>query len=196
MNKAVPIFRSIPVTGEKHELTKMRGNPEAKFLLIAPPFSEAECRKGVPFSDHAATLFHEILAQEAHLDTNQDFMVVSCNRYGLKANKHSTQPIVDFVLECGRKSLFDFYLCIGDDAFKFVFGHGKKPSMSALAGHVMYVAETDFKPLYVFPDHRWISHESFDNSLEDWQIDRIINESTRKITNYARSLRRQVNLCK
>lgn len=164
------LWRSIshipPKTDKKGQpipiMRAMRGNARARIVLIAPPCTPLEYEEQKPFIDNGALEFHQILDEHADLDTNSDCLVVSCSLFGEKANKASTDPIRGYLEKLAKRDQFTFFICVGDDAFKFMFGRGKKPSMGTLAGNIMYVPETNFKPLYVFPNLEGLSIESED----------------------------------
>jgi len=133
-------------------MAKMRGSLSAPVLLIAPPATEAEYAKGVPLSDFAGQTLHIILEESAGWDTQRDALVVCCSLYGVKPNKASTQPIRDFVLELFNRKCYSGCIAVGEDAFRFIFGRGLKPSMASIVGQTMYVPETKFAPLFVLPN--------------------------------------------
>jgi hypothetical protein len=151
-NSPLAIFKGLPVFNDgRPEINQLRGSARSRLLLIAPPCLEEEYKAQVPFSYQHAQAFHTIIKEETGFDTDKDALVVSCSKFYPKANKESTGYICDFVRLCAEKQMFDRYVCVGDDAFKFIFGRGKKPSMASIMAQTMYVEETCYKPLFVFP---------------------------------------------
>lgn len=177
--EALRLFKGIP-THEDPEMKAMRGNPSASILLIAPPAVNEEYASGIPFSNESASIFHAILDANG-VSTEKNMLVVSCNRYGLKAGKHTTSPVLKFVMQCAARSLFKLYVCVGDEAFKYIFGHGKKPGMSTLAGSIIYVPETGYAPLFTFPSVAPLAPEPADTDRQDYLNKRIAEELSQKI---------------
>jgi hypothetical protein len=130
----------------------LRGNLASLSLFIAPPPTADEYDKQVPFSNHNAAIFHEILKDVAGIDTNKDCLVVACSVFGLKPKMSSCAPIRAFVQEVASKNLFKTYSIIGSSAYQFIIGEGKKHSMSVLAGQVIWLKWLKKRPLFVFPD--------------------------------------------
>ena len=147
---ALDLYRAALPSGVEPVMPRLRGSPKSRRLIIAPPCGPEEYAAGVPFSGDAAKAFHEILLDH-NLNTQEDFLVVTCSAYGKKPSMQSTGLIREYVMACARAKLFDLYVCVGDDAFKFLFGAGKKPASSTLYGSVLYVPETGHMPLFVYP---------------------------------------------
>lgn len=118
--------------------------------MIAPPASAAEYKAGVPLADDRGKIFHNLLIEQGY-HTEHDFLIASCSSWGVRPNKASTIPVQAFINESARRGWFTRYVCVGDEAFKFLFANGYKSSMQTLAGSIIYVSETAFKPLFVFP---------------------------------------------
>jgi uracil-DNA glycosylase len=135
-------------------LTKMRGNPSASILLLSPAPSAEDYSNDLPLSDADAKVFHN-LCLNAGFHTDKDCLVAPCSLFRAKPSKLSTAPMVEFVGECHPS--FSKFICVGDDAFKFIFGDGRKPSMQTLGGSVVYVSEVDHKPMFVFPSIKGLS---------------------------------------
>lgn len=179
-------FKNAPVA------TAMRGNPRSKVLMIAPPMTEYEYKKGVPLSSPDALVFHELLEEEAKFSTHRDCLVMTCSRYGLKPSKHSCEDPLWLVQEFARRGLFNLYVCIGDDAFKHIFGRGKKPPMTSLEGQTMYVAELKRVPLFVFPNIQGLGFEAKEGRLtrpeflaRDWS-EKLHNRFTKLVAKFAK----------
>lgn len=172
-SRAVALFRDIiPIQNLEHEVCKMRGNAFARILVVAPPCDAYEINKGMPFVNQSAQEAHTILSDYG-ISTDKHFLIVSCSRYGLKPSKHSTDMIRNYVMKCAEERLFDYYVCIGDTAFKFVFGAGKKPSSSTLVGSTLYVPETGRKPLFVFPNTDLLAPQLTDDEWLNRKLSRI-----------------------
>lgn len=131
----------------------VRGDSNARRLLIAPPLTVGDMTKGQPFSaGEAPRLFETLIKQELDLNTNDDFVVVCCTDIPSKPLKATTKCFMLFLSECIKRELFDLYVCLGADAFKTAFGQGKKPSMRSLSGNRMTMPEAGHKDVFVFPD--------------------------------------------
>jgi hypothetical protein len=139
-------------------MKKMRGNARSRFMLIAPPPFEEEYNFGMPLTSSLAKTFHEIL-MDNDLDTERDFLVVSCSCYGKKPSKDSTDRIKNYIQICAAENLFDVYVSVGADAFKFLFGAGKKPSSSTLYGNPLYLEMLQPAMLYCFPDLHFLGDQ-------------------------------------
>lgn len=132
-------------------LTQMLGNPSARVLLISPPAGEVGYEENLPLVGRAERAFVEIL--EAHrLALEENFLCVSCSRWGVKPSKASCEPVREFVEACGKEKLFPLYVCLGGVAFSHIFGGGKKPSMRTLAGSTLHLRELPGARLFVFND--------------------------------------------
>lgn len=175
----------------------MRGNKRSSVLMLAPPLDLKEYENGgLPLSNHAALRFHEILEEECGISTDRDCIVVSCSRYGTKANKASTDGIKELVRQATLKKQTEFkiVMCVGDEAFKHIFGRSKKPSGS-LYWNVMFVEETNYLPLYVFPPLEGL-HVNFtgdrwaDSRLSDWQskTELTFRQNMRKLNPFIKTL--------
>jgi hypothetical protein len=188
---ALEVFRSLPSfpAEEEYTIPKTRGNPKASILIIAPPCDKVEYEKGVPLSNDCAIAFHMLLQEEIQFDTNKDAFIISCCRFGLKPKKHNTDPIIEFVRQCADKEIFQHYVCVGDDAFKFIFGSGKKPSMQSLAGYTMRVKETGYKPLFVFPSVKMLAPVFIGDSREDYFLARMQDQWTEKFRKFSAKLK-------
>lgn len=129
-----------------------RGNSDARWLLIAPPFSVADSEANLPFSSTIESRWFEENINRLGWSTDTDFVVTCCTDDVGGTVKANTQGFRAFIAKCVDESLFDAYFCVGSDAFKTAFGNGKKPTMRSLVGNVMTIPETGFKKLFVFPD--------------------------------------------
>lgn len=142
----------------------IRGDAESRRLLIAPPLTEEDAKAGMPFSgSEEAKFFEKILDEQLGLSTNKDFVVVSCTDTVGKVIKNNTTEFLEFLKAVIDEQMFDFYMCVGSDAFKTAFGRGRKPSMESLAGNIMIMPEAKNKKVAVFPDvHYLLYHGSTD----------------------------------
>jgi hypothetical protein len=174
-------------------MRKLRGDSSSRILLIAPPCTEPEYRNGIPFCDEAAEVFHNILLSEVNLDTERDFCIVSASRYGLKPCKHSTDLIKGFIESCARRAYFQYYVCVGDDAFKYIFGQGKKPSSNTLMGSTVFRPEIGFKPLFVFPSTSVLAPTMGESEWENRKATRIADEFNVKFSKFAVKLGESIN---
>ncbi len=156
---------------DNNVMSKMRGNPKSRVLLITPPCSVAEYEQGVPFCGEPARLFH-VLLHEHGFDTQKQFLVTTCCAYGDKPSKHSTEVVKNFILKAAELRVFDYYVCVGDTPFKYIFGQGKKPASGSLYGSTVFVPETGYKPLFTFPDPACLM---MPEGLEDWQMRKFNN---------------------
>lgn len=165
------LFRHLPnlhkVKPNIPKCEAMRGNPRSRILLLAPPMTAEEYVRGIPFTDPEASFFHTVLKETTGLDTEQHCYVVSCSRYGLKANKASTQDIVEYVRQLAQNKCFELCICIGDDAFKHIFGRGKKPTMNSLAGSTIRHGDIYHLPVFTFPNLQGIVHQDTGDKRED-----------------------------
>jgi uracil-DNA glycosylase len=166
-------------------MSNLRGNPKSSVLLIAPPCSAEEYNQGVPFCNLAAKEFHTLLHDHGY-DTQRHFLVVSCSVYGEKPSKHSTELVKGFIAKCAAFNCFEYYICVGDEAFKYIFGAGKKPSGSAIYGSTVYVPETGHKPLFVFPSPAPLAVLAEGSDWEMRRAERIRQAYDKKYYQYAR----------
>lgn len=159
---------------------KMRGSLRSNILFIAPPPTPAEFEEGLPLSNSRALSFHEIL-EHIPFDTQGHALVVSCSLGGKKANKASTTPIVEFVKACARESLTTKFVCVGNEAYKFIFGEGKKYPMQTLAGAVIYHFMLSPYPLFVFPDIGALNPTFTGENRKDWVLGQMKEECENRI---------------
>lgn len=168
-------------------MRSLRGNPKADTLMLVPPCSQVEYQTQIPFSTKTALAFHAVLAAEG-IDTEKDFLIVSCSLFGLKANKASTTPMVEFLKECAGNEQFKKFVCVGDETFKFLFAHGRKASMQTLGGATLYVPLVNRKPLFVFPDIAGLAPD-YGIDDEDWKRARWQQRTEKDFSLYARRFR-------
>lgn len=165
------LFRNMPnLVKVKPNIPKceaMRGNPRSRVLIVAPPMTVSEYERGIPLTDPDAAFFHTLLKEATGLDTERHCYVISCSRYGLKPNKASTQDVVEYVRQLAQFRLFDLCICVGDDAFKFIFGRGKKPTMNSLAGSTIRHGDIYHLPVFTFPSLQGLVHEETGDKRED-----------------------------
>jgi hypothetical protein len=135
---------------EKPQMTRLRGCERAKILFLTPPPTEDEYKRNLPFSSQEAQVANEIML-EHEFDLNKDCLVIPCILSGLKATKLRAVPVQKFLASCARKCLYEGYVVFGGEALRFLFGRGKRTSMSSLVGNILFVQETGFKPLFVMP---------------------------------------------
>lgn len=129
---------------------RARGSMQARVCVIAPPLNAVEYGYGVPLSDKNAVRLEELLMDSADFQTEKNALVISASRFGVKPSKASTDQIRELVERPQFHSCFDLFVCIGDDAFKFIFGRGKKPSSTTLVGSTIYHPAISGKPLFTF----------------------------------------------
>ena len=129
----------------------MRGNLKARVCIIAPPPVDSEYARQLPLSCPNAAALH-LLLEKSGFDTNEDAFVLSCSFFGTKANKASTDPVAVLIKEIAEKKLADFFICVGDLSFKFIFGRGKMPPMSTMQGSLIYHNDIGHKPLFTLPN--------------------------------------------
>ena len=151
----------------------MRGDPFSDVCIIAPAPQPEDYEQGTPLSNPSALFFHGLLKEETGLST-QRCCVLPCSRYGFKANKASTIDICEALQKMVKLNQFKLYITVGDDAYKFFFGRGKKPAPS-IFGNIMYVAEVGHKPVFSFPELTGLHISSLPgdrraaNKAIDWQ---------------------------
>jgi len=136
-------------------LTSIRGNFDSPICLIAPPPCDEEVANQLPLSNADGVLFHSLIQEELGLDTDKDFLVVSCAvaaAKNMKTSKSMTAPIREYVLALSRLKSPKLYVCVGSESFKHIFGRGKLPAMSMLAGSLIYHQDICDKPLFTFPN--------------------------------------------
>jgi len=167
--KELDVYRSDKT---EYQQTQMRGSLKADTLIIAPCMDEFEYKDSkVPLSNERAQTLHMIL-KEGGFDTDKDALVVSCSLYGMKANKATTTPIVEFVEQLALLEQFKVIVTVGSDAFKFIIGRGKKPLMTSIALNVMYVASVQNKPVIPLPDIEGLYPDVPENA-EKWRVRKI-----------------------
>lgn len=133
------------------EITRLQGSLDASIFLIAPQPSEAEVEDNLCWSNHNAERFFELVGSLTELTPNS-FIIMPTTFNGGKPVNANTELPKRFLKRAATFRQIRRFVCIGSDAFKVFFGQGRKPSMPMLQGHTMYVKETNFKPLFVFPD--------------------------------------------
>lgn len=170
---ALSLFNELRERYKKQEpISGIRGSPDARRLLIAHPCDESEYNTTkVPFSNAASYVLHNLMLN-AGIDTDKDFLVVSASLFGLKHNKASCEPMRNFIIQCAKLELFDFYLCVGSEAFKHIFGGGKKPSVVTLTGNVLYTAETQHMPTYTLPSIEPLVYTEGEDDRQNWGMKR------------------------
>lgn len=143
-------FHKLPA--EVPKMRSMRGNVKSRCWIIAPHPLEEEYSRQMPLTSREAARFHQMLKDLAEFDTEEDSLVFTCSVFGNKPLKGSTDSVRAFVLESVKRNLFDRIVCVGSDPFRFIFGRGKKPSMTTLAGSIIHHADLGNRPLFTFPD--------------------------------------------
>lgn len=136
-------------------LESVRGDFTAPVCVIAPPPTAEEIQTQLPLSDKDAVILHSLILEETGYDTDKDFLVVSCalvQEKNRKTSKSATAPVREFITALSEHASPKLYVCVGGESFKHIFGRGKLPSMSMLAGSVIYHQDIQDKPLFTFPD--------------------------------------------
>ena len=131
-------------------INRLQGTAKASVFVIAPVPGELELRNNLCWCNEAAKKFFSML--ELACGKPMHFLVMPTTFDGKKPVKANTQFPKIILTRAAFNKAIEQFICIGSDAFKTYFGHGKKPSMPSLIGNVIYVKETNNKPLYVFPD--------------------------------------------
>lgn len=153
---ALALFRAIPkprLTGKQEDApvcTRARGNPRSQICLIAPPCSPEDYENDTPFSDRYAQQFEALLTEELDILGSEKMFVISCSQFGVKPCKASTEPVRELIISPRFHQQFIMFVCVGDDAFKHIFGRGKKPSTSTLVGSTIFHPDIANKPLFTF----------------------------------------------
>lgn len=163
--------------GVKQELVmrQMRGNLKSRILLVAPPPSLEEYKLGLPLSDRHAQAFHEWLLMNS-FNTEKDCIVIAASAFRAKANRASTVPIISFIRSCSARDFFNKYIVVGDAAFSFAFGEGRKTTMSTLAGSVIHIKDVNHKPMFVFPSITKLNPEPTGDDRAEYIHQRIHRE--------------------
>jgi len=173
------------------------GSARASILLIAPPCSQEEYDISAPFTGEYARIFQDMF-RETGLEFTSHFFVVSASLAGLKANKASTEPIRQFVKTCAEKDLFKAYVCMGTEAFRFVFSDGKKISSTTLIASTVFLPDCKHKPTFIFPEISPLVPAFTGDKREDYKLERQREELLRKIPGhinaYVRMLEQHVKL--
>jgi uracil-DNA glycosylase len=148
----------------------MRGNIKSRVLWLAPPPTGEDYANRLPFCGPAARQLEQIL--NAHELSTEDFLVLSCSRWGVKPSKASTTPIKGLVEEYARRGLFLFYILVGGEAFRFLFGSGLKVPMHTMEGKTLYMRELGHRPMFVLPDVALLAAEPTGDRREDFKLAR------------------------
>lgn len=166
----------------EQQLKALRGNPDCRTLMIAPPCTLDEYAQGVPFCNQAAQTFHYWAQENCGIDTERDFLICAASMYGEKPGKHSTDLVVNFVKAAVEQQLIDKIVCVGEPAFKFVFAEGKKPNMTTLIGGTVYMPIVQHRPIFVLPDIAMLApnFEGADKK-ERWILQRLQQECARRL---------------
>jgi uracil-DNA glycosylase len=133
-------------------ITRLQGNPNASILLIGPVPTQVEIHNNLAWCDQAASRFFTWMENEHDLKSNQDFLIMPTTFDADKPKKGNTDIGMNIVEAAAEEESIERMICIGGDAFKTYFGFGRKPSMESLVGNVMFLQQSKFKPVFVFPD--------------------------------------------
>lgn len=140
-------------------ISRFQGHKDAKILLIAPVPGIMEQTHNLAWCDKSASRFFNWMQNEIGLKSNEDFLIMPCTFDGKKPVKGNTDIGHEVVRIAGSEPRIERVVCVGADSFKTYFGYGKKPSMSSLAGHTMYLQQAAHKPVFVFPDLHALNYE-------------------------------------
>lgn len=136
------------------EIKRFQGNPKATVLLLAPPPGEEEVKENLAWCGPSARVFFELMQAQVPLTPNQFLILPAAFRK--QTTKMFRSSDADFgrtvVKAAAESDQIKAFVCVGGEAFKAYIGYGKNPSMDMLAGTVLQVAQTNMKPLLVFPD--------------------------------------------
>ena len=184
---------NLPVNCSK-TMINARGNADAKSIMLTPALSPEEYENDLPFSDSPARIFHNLLLQELNIST-EEFFVAAYHNYStedrngdLKVPKSATDAPSAFVREAASLGLINGVVTVGGDAFKYAFGRGRKASMQALAGNVLFDDSINNLPVFVFPDVAGLQPEfsgdyQTDKTKKIWQ-EETVREIKKTITKF------------
>jgi uracil-DNA glycosylase len=133
-------------------ITRLQGSPSAETFLIAPVPGKDELSQNLAWCNRSASRFFMWMNNQIGLKSNDDFLIMPCTFDGDKPKKGNTDIGLDIAAAAAQSKSIKRFVIVGGDAFKTYFGYGKKPSMDSLVGHIMFLQQADFKPLFVFPD--------------------------------------------
>lgn len=150
-HRIISLFRKHVANRPEAKLTRVRGDLNCRTLMLAPPPSKEEMEQDLPLAGDTARMFHELLLEQG-FSTERNAVVLACALSGPKACKANTQPVAELAHEYARLGFFDLFICVGEDAFKYIYGRGRKPPMTALIGRPVYIAQAGNKPVFVFPN--------------------------------------------
>ena len=188
---AVKLYRELCVMRSGyHQVSGITGNPTASKLLIAPPCTEEELQSGLPFSQAGNALTYKIMSSLG-IEPNKEFLVISASLFGTKHNKASCTPIQEYVKQCASMNLFELYVCVGSEAFKHIFGGGRKPTPVTLAGATLYVRETGHKPLFTLPSPDALIFTETEDDRANWRNERAAKEAQQRMTNCIKLLKQK-----
>lgn len=141
----------IPGLRKRQGITRLQGNITASSLLLAPVPTLVELDQNLSWCDLSARRFFVWMQNSFDLGPN-DFLIVPCTFDGKKPVKGNTDVGLEIVSAAAKSKAIKRFVVIGGDPFKTYFGYGKKPSMESLVGNTMFLQQSGFKPVFVFPD--------------------------------------------
>jgi len=130
------------------------GEDSARTLMIVPcPKDAREAKR--PLAGAGASTFLEVLDEQGF--SPYQFFIIFANPImgdsGKGAGYMPTRKFMEeFFTKHGR-----LCICIGGEAFKFLFGNGKKPGDTSLAGQVIHAPCIKYNPVFYFPDYSIIA---------------------------------------
>jgi hypothetical protein len=185
-------------------MRNMRGNIQAKTLLVAPPPDLVEFQEErLPFSNEAAKFFHEVFLTQAGLDTQKHFCIVAAAAFGemnakglKKYSKASTQLIRDFVERCAKEGLFERFISVGSDAYHAIFGD-RVVSGPFNPGLKLYPLQLQFKgdalPVFTLPNINGLVLTAEPESREEWRQIRARESLVKGLIVCAKSVKQFIN---
>lgn len=174
LHPLVKSFRDASELFDAPKLTRMRGRIGAPILLIAPAPTAEDLANNLPMSDDGAEVAHRILLSLADIDTEKDCTVLPGSILPKKASKRLIEPFGASALKHAKD--YRLILCVGGDNFKFIFGKGKKSSLTTLAnGDLIYLPRlVGNVPVLVLPEYTMLA-PPWEHIAEEehWKIERL-----------------------
>lgn len=137
VSKALSLFRRIVLNSlsasKRSPATALRGDTDAKVLLVGPPITQFDEAQASAFAGGAARAFDQLL-QDAGGPRTEQFLCVACNAFGLKPSAESTVPIRQFVSALDQSGQLKLIILVGKEAFKAIINSGKLPPQSMTEG--------------------------------------------------------------
>lgn len=133
-------------------INRLQGNSKATTLLLAPNPHKEDVANNLCWSGPSAIWFFDAIAGECEC-ASDSFVVLPLTFTGNRPVAAEVAMSVAIFKAAAENPAITKCVCVGSDAFKTYFGHGRKANMKTVAcGNTLLVPDFNFKPLFAFPD--------------------------------------------